>query len=514
MKINKKLFVAGTIASTLLMIGALSVSTTGQAIVTLSNEVQINNATKLITEDDLTFSDDLKSGATTKEMFYGTSKDFKGDAYSMSAYYAGSAFANAKGSGYEMGYTTATVFDDEGISYERDFASIFANGITDTILTYGDKTSVGFENAWGESSVAGQYAVVVDNSTLGAEYENAVSITYAAEGAGFLAGIAAAAYTIGDSILNDIETPNIVMWGGKNYATVYSFMSGFAQAIEQVNAIDGDPEGGDINITLWSGGGYGDETINEGNTYGTTDEADASTWYTFGFDGVGTSESAKLADQKTINAVKNDASIIFPIAGGNIGVAIDYLSTLPDSHTKIIGTDTDRTTDYVDNADLIIGSATKNIIVGGFLGMAVLDEDLSTTYATDIAAWDASTKYEAKGTVLEATGVNGGVGFTYLNQEGVDTISGMNADFVEALIAAGIATDATTAKDDLQTLLDEQLGLAGEIEAADAAFTTVPKKEESSKSHTWLWITILIIAVLSIAGIIAMVVVNKIKTKE
>ncbi len=513
MKLNKKLFVTGSIVSSLLMISALSVNTTEQAITTLYNAVQNENS-RTLTEDDLTFADDLKSGATTQEMFYGTSDDFKGDPYSMSAYYSASAFSHAKGNGYEMGYTTASVFDDEGISYERDIASIYANGTTDTILTYGDKTSVGFENVWGEASVDGQYAVVVDNSTLGAQYENAVSITYAAEGAGFLAGIAAAAYTIGDSIINDIETPNIVMWGGKNYATVYSFMSGFAQAIEQVNLIDGVEDGGDINITLWSGGGYGDNEINEGNTYGTTDESDASTWYTFGFDPVGETESAKLAEEKTRNAFENDASIIFPIAGGNIGVAIDYLSSFTDSHTKIIGTDTDRTTDYVDNADLIIGSATKNIIVGGFLGMAALDEELSTTYKTDIDAWDASIKYEAKGTVLEATGINGGVGFTYLNQEGVDSTSGMNADFVEALIAAGITDSPSNAANDLQLLLDSQLTLAGDIDAANPAFTTVQKSNNQPTASPWVWIVIIIIALLTVVGLIVLAIVDRIRTQE
>lgn len=79
-----------------------------------------------------------------------------------------------------------------------------------------------------------------------------------------------------------------------------------------------------------------------------------------------------------MNAVNADASIVFPIAGGNTGVALSYLTSIgiDATNTRVVGVDTDNSFDYQgqDEADFILFSATKSLRLSGALGLAAIDD--------------------------------------------------------------------------------------------------------------------------------------------
>lgn len=529
---KRNLFVAGSIAASVLFAGAFTANTTHEATQAIVSQRTTASESSL----DLDTTGSLTAGNYSDVMFWSNMPDYTANGFNLASYQAVLAYQNETAG--DLGYVQTASYDDTGEGYAKEILATYANqkaegNETQTILTsgfqvantymgsdYADLTYVDYDGIWGQAEADGsvkghesEYIVLLDDNLLGSTYKNAVSVQYAAEGAGFSAGIAASLYTIGnaasDEDLNNgtpenygDDNQNIVMWGGFNYPTVYSFMSGFAQAVTWVNGQI--PEM--AHITLWSGGDYSDKTISEANTYGTSDAVDANTWYTWGFNGgTGTASNdpadVKLARQKTENAVKAGASIVFPIAGGQTGTALSYIAgqDTTDVTTRVIGVDTDNTVDYAANADLIIGSATKSLVDGGFLGLASLNEELSTTYATEIAAWDTSADVDAKGTVLTGTIENGGVGFTYANTNGAAL--GINSDLAAAINTITGGAGAADAIATLDEAISSAISANGTISSSDDAFdTAVQPTSDSSSSLTWLWILLGVIAVASIVG--------------
>ncbi len=490
-------------------------------------------------------------------MFFSNYPQYNGNGFNLSTYNAASDYADV--SGRNVGYAETSTYDDTGAAYASEIALMYEEGAKTIISSgfqvantfmgadYGEMTFVDYDGIWGmadaDGSVAGhedEKIVLLDDNLLGTTYKNGASVEYRAEGAGYLAGIGAAAYTLADDTTED---KNIVMWGGINYPTVYSFMSGFAQGVAEVESESGK------QITLWSGGDFSDTGISEANTYGTSSTEDAQTWYTGGFDGgTGTGSDAydsKLAREKTKNAVAADASIIFPVAGGNTAVALNYLSSvgIENTNTRLIGVDTDNSYDYKDNtdiADFILFSATKSLELSGAIALAAIDDidgdgvmnyvdtdftpgsdydatqfwapeaDIEAGYpaaqsvlAAEVAEWTTSAPADAKGLVMSGDLSNGGVGVTMSEYgtgatEFVDTVqNGLNSGLLESLISyienAGSAT----------------------IEAADESFTTatMPAAAPKDTNLTWLWIVLIIILVLAIVGFIASTIIKKSKVE-
>ncbi len=354
--------------------------------------------------------------------------------------------------------------------------------------------------------------VLLDDAVLASQYTNAASISFAAEGAGYAAGIAASLYTHYDAYYNHGDktkitdadyTPNIVMWGGMAFNTVYDFMSGFAQGVTEyndANEILGLDGATDTDIVLWSGGGIGADPIEGTDTtdYGVEISADNSydgkggnvdTWYTGGFDADASTTNGTKAQSKTTNAINNDASVVFPIAGGNTSVAEAIVSAnKKDSSTKMMGVDADSTLSAADPS-VYLGTAEKNLVLGGQYGLWAMDDYNKdgirnyeeykhdpSTYTDDFLdahkgddgmdKWidDSSNPYGAQ---FRGTASNGGVGFLV---GGDKTTEGV------LLTAYNELTGLSITEDELQTMIDEGLMSAPAIESADKEFVPVPAK--------------------------------------
>lgn len=243
------------------------------------------------------------------------------------------------------------------------------------VFTKADGTDTSFANSKDKAFV------LMDDEGLASTYENTASVSFAAEGSGYASAAVAYAYTFYDAVTNHKTetgyTPNIVMWGGKSFPTVYDYMSGFAQGISDLNGIYADSFK-NINsewtkgVTLWSGGSNEskDNEISAENSYGTSTNTD--TWYTDGFDAVTGTTDGDLADVKTTNAVNANASVVFPIAGGNTTVAEANL-VKNGSTTKLLGVDADATLASTAD-DLYIASAEKNLALGGSIALWAMDD--------------------------------------------------------------------------------------------------------------------------------------------
>ena len=302
----------------------------------------------------------------------------------------------------KVGITATKAYDDSGKKYVEEIAKPYDNGYKTIIstgfqvasaFTGGVTTKAGNSHKWGGlftdkngkpvEKYKDKNIVLIDDTVLASKYTNAVSVEFLAEGAGFVAGIGAAIYTQYDAIeknkSNPSYEPNIVMWGGMPFPTVYNFMSGFAQSITLANKIPNLLGIKDYKkITLWSGGDVEDKIISATNTYCENKAAnnDASSWYTGGFDGTTNTPPGKLAKIKTENAIKENASIIFPVAGGNINVALQEVMNTHDTTTKFIGVDVDATIEFKkDNeSEFFIGSATKDLKNSSKLALWAIDD--------------------------------------------------------------------------------------------------------------------------------------------
>lgn len=302
--------------------------------------------------------------------------------------------------------------------------------------------------------------VLLDDSSLPTLYDNVASISYAAEGAGYLSGYAAAVYTEWDWYTNKEKNgvPNIIMWGGNPFSTVYDFMSGFAQAITEINTnyeghtlASGEPF---KKITLWSGDTVSGKGISDENTYGTS-TGNENTWYSFGFDSSEATNDGAIAKIKTQNALSNNTSIVFPVAGGNSTVAETVLMGADSTTTKIVGVDSDATL-ASSNDDLYIGTAQKNLVTGGQLGLWAMDDfdgdgvrnsddglneedtfgqnvligDDGVSDSNDLYnSWFASD-ITTNGVQFRGDIANGGVGFQF----GSNVSAGMNEELKNAIV--------------------------------------------------------------------------------
>ncbi len=277
--------------------------------------------------------------------------------------------------------------------------------------------------------------VLMDEDALAQNYTNAASISFAAEGAGYMAGLAAAAYTQYDVESRSETEGNIVMWGGENFPPIISFLAGFEQAINEYNAAETG-----VHITLWSGGTEGDQTP-DGFTSET--QKDSEHWYTWGFNADTSTLDGELARTKTINAMNAGASIVFPVAGGNTTVVEDTIAEAGNDRTKIIGVDADATLS-AHHPELFLGTAEKNLTVGGQYGLWAMDDfdrdgqrnyeeammrgadayvaqnpedTYFSTHRDDIVSWhEAGVESiggaeNEVGVILTGTAENGGVGF-------------------------------------------------------------------------------------------------------
>ncbi len=345
--------------------------------------------------------------------------------------------------------------------------------------------------------------VLLDDASLSQLYTNTASVSFAAEGAGYMAGIAAAGYTLFDATTNHAGeegyNPNIVMWGGQAFPTVYDFMSGFEQAINEYNLAQ---ETDELDITLWSGGLASGNTFVGDDSYTTENgTGNSNHWYSGGFDADVSTDSGQLASIKTINAVQNGASVVFPVAGGNTAVAENAIADSGSTTTKMMGVDADATLSAT-HPELFLGTAEKNLTVGGQYGIWAMDDfdgdgqrnyqelyrlgaaGYETAYSedtyfstnkTDILAWhDAGVEQigasNEKGIQLRGDAENGGVGLMVggTNEEG----SPYNTLLLDAFNS--FATTSFANAEDLETAIAEQAATAaaGEgIEFESETFT-------------------------------------------
>lgn len=414
-----------------------------------------------------------------------------------------------------VGMIHSSVYDDTGEKYVSDVKGAYAKGAR-AILTagyqvantfmgsdYADYTYANYEGYWGEADDNGvveghedEYFAILDDTLIGTTYKNGVSVNYLAEGAGYLASYPAAVYTIWNSNEKDLDR-NIVMWGGYNYDTVYNFMSGFAQGITEIN------KKLENKIVLWNGGvEAGDSFSNTEFVYDGKDNSagagfvDGSTWYTHGFNAGGEEIDVEAASLKTSNAKASGASVVFPVAGGNTQVALEGLAGNT-TGTKLLGVDTDNTIDYDQYADLIIGSATKDLQSSAKMAMWAIDDydgdgELngfdpvdSDPLAEEGKQFQADWVYTPKddepapvGQVYEGTMSNGGVGFTFVNSNNGEGKEGVNTDLVTAFVEL---FDDVENEDDviekINTVFEAHLG--DTISGKDAEFEfDYPKEEE------------------------------------
>ncbi len=507
-KIKNKLFVAGSIAATVLMAGAITATTNSnvQQAIELQNTTarkdsasQIGAFANLESFDNDGFNNGVKRAATKYN-----DGDWEGVEDITSSY-------SDDGSIYVDPLTTMYSTSDIIISAGFQVAGAITGmaGAWDGVFTNADGSNTNLANSDTKA------IVLLDDALLSTLYTNAASISFAAEGAGFLAGVGAAVYTEYDAIVNAKDNANIVMWGGMAFPTVYDFMSGFAQAITWANTTyAGTDVAGDTykEITLWSGGLQTGDDISAENTYGTS--TDANTWYTFGFDADESATSGKAASIKTQNAIDNGASVVFPIAGGNTTVAeqtiIDAGGTASTT-TRLLGVDADATL-ASDNKDLYIGTAAKNLEDGGYYGLWAMDdndgdgirnymdEDDGTIQADDkdgFDVWVDSSATGVQGVQLRGTMENGGVSFQYSTATGQS--NGINADFALA-IQEVLGASAGAEEDALDALLTTAQDANTTINDADDQFIPSTTNGDDGSNLTWLWITLGVIAALSIVG--------------
>lgn len=457
--------------------------------------------------------------------FFSNFPDYRANGFNKSTYNAALNYQEyiRETEGYQgeksVGYSTTKEYDDTGYKYVDEISDVYDRG-AEIILTSGfqvantftgqpeynvDGNITGYEDngIWGIPDVNGNVEetnkykdkkiVLLDDDVLGSTYQNAASVRYAAEGAGFAAGIASSIYTEWNFATNDeIEDKLIVMWGGINYSTVYSFLSGFAQSITWFNDEFNGFLTGNEKIEIWNGGSTIDEPIDSDDLYSSKVEGNVD-WYSGGFDGPGESVSAGVADIKTTNALKQDASILFPIAGGNTAIALNGIDKAPQK-TKVIGVDTDNTLEYPNNADDILGSATKSLEKSGELALWVFDdydndgiinaeesevdandmlkEEIENFMTPTISSPDGWLVDDSLGYVFEGTITNGGVGFTYKHDEEVhnsDFEQALNWFFENAEFTNSVTGEQFTSFEEILELAI--VGVGGIIEDSDPVFT-------------------------------------------
>lgn len=280
-----------------------------------------------------------------------------------------------------IGIQTASAFHDygEGSKYTNDLIRIFRDAdyvvssggnVAEVILTDvpPPEQLENQQNFYDEvtKNTDKSFILLDDAGNVTADYgnENYVSVSYASEDAGFLAGIAASVYSTSISESKEGSNDNYVgMWGGVEGPTA-TFLSGFEQAVNWFNYIyfgftPGDETKEDIvKITPFSES----DSINYNEAVPEfVEPGEDKSWYTGGFDYEIGKDSADAALRKAEKMNDENVNVLFPVAGGQTSVALGALDT--NKEAKIIGVDTDAGMafpEYVDS-ERILGSATKEL---------------------------------------------------------------------------------------------------------------------------------------------------------
>ncbi|MFP4394001.1 MAG: BMP family protein [Anaerolineales bacterium] len=218
--------------------------------------------------------------------------------------------------------------------------------------------TVGFLLADATAEAAQEYPdmnfAIVDHSFEGA-YDNARSLTFGTDQAGFLAGYAAADAT---------ETGIVATFGGINIPPVSIFMIGFTSGVDYYNEVNGT----DVEVLGWSNETY--EGVFVGNFESTDD-------------------GRRVAEE----FLSEGADVIMPVAGP-VGLG-SAQAVQEHGDAWIIGVDQDWTLSAPEYADVILTSVMKNINVAVF-------DSIKQVAAPDFSGFD--------GEVYVGTLENNGVG--------------------------------------------------------------------------------------------------------
>lgn len=537
-----KNIVVGSVLAVALFGAGVGLSTTNKAV---------NGSSIMGTTTTQSVQSTTKIGETTGPLTvagFSNLESFDNDGFNKSVKDAAIAYA-----GEGVNLETSSGYSDSGQEYVEQLKAMYdendmiisagfqvANAFTGIAPTIGDDgtaTDPGFAGVFTDptketpedtelANDTTKSVVLLDDTSLASNYTNAASVSYAAEGAGFITGIGSAIYTEYDVAHNDKNNGNIVMWGGMNFPTVYDYMSGFAQAINLANetyqgkkiTIDGE-ETEYKYISLWNGGQKSGDLLSKDNSYYGTTSEDASDWFTWGFDAAVGTDSGDLAKIKTTNAINSGASLVFPIAGGNTTVAEQTLVNAPKSSTtKLLGVDVDSQS-YSSEPDLYVGSATKNLVDGGYNALWGMDyaegaefRNYSNTEAKgkpeDFDSWKVD---EGEGLQLKGTIENGGVGFT------------LNENMITALTAVGMTEEQfetywTTASETAGTLISDDAMFAGEagtvVKDVTAPADEIIANEAPTSSLDWLWITLGVVLGLVVVGIVIWILLKFVFNKD
>lgn len=367
----------------------------------------ISSVTALLLGASITtivFSKQSYMGGIQKVTFFSQSPSYRDKGFNELTYDGANDYAMTEKK--MVGNTSTTAYSDDGSSYVHEISNIYDLG-ADTIVSSGfnvagsysseyDKDTPGSFDGLYKKGYKDKSIVIIDDDSLSKVNENAISINFKTQDAGFISGVAASLYTV---YANEKfgSKPSIAVWGGLAYSTVFDWLSGFEQGINWFNyqilgfKLDGSEvekkasdwndlkknhkkslklAGKSINdhpildekITI---NNAGDITVDytasppEGSNDGVNVDPGTS-FYTggFGFDpndqASGSNAAVKI---KKINS--NNDAIVFPVAGGQ---TMETLANLKqDSKTMAIGVDSDAETANPNYGGNILGSATKNI---------------------------------------------------------------------------------------------------------------------------------------------------------
>ncbi len=411
------------------------------------------------------FSSQTYMGGIQDVTFFSYSPSHRDKGFNELTYNGVRDYANAEKT--MVGDASAVAFSDDGSSYVHEISNIYDLG-ANTIVSSGVNVGQAFsgtdefdglyEKGYGDKTI-----VLIDNDTLCEENENAISISFEAKDAGFLAGIMASIYTNYSWEVNGSK-PSVALWGGFDYQTIYGMLSSFEQAINwfnyqilgfdlsgnkldkslKVNEFkdlkDNHNKSLELQSTKINGHSMLDEPIkinNAGDTIvnydlppkkGSNDTSVSVdpklSFYTGGFSSDpndGNSGSRALVKIKKINSTRGNDAILFPVAGGQTTEALENLSST--SSTAAIGVDSDAEMASPNYADHILGSATKNIERASNFGTwysqnrnASIEEQKAYKDSKGMSAFDFINDWSSKGENIIGTKFiggfdNGGVGF-------------------------------------------------------------------------------------------------------
>ena len=419
----------------------------------------------------IVFSKHSYMGGIQKVTFFSQSPTYKDKGFNELTYDGANEYATSE---KEMVGNTATAsYSDDGSSYVHELSNIYDLG-ADTIISSGFNVAGSFAGVPGKPKDGGfkglydegyddKKVVMVDDNSLSAINQNAISINFKSQDAGFIAGVVASVYTTYAAEVFNLN-PSAAVWGGLAYSTVFDWLSGLEQGINWFNYqilgfdLDGNPLDSSLTVdkisdlkdnsadtlnlhgTTLNGHKIIDEKIainnagniivdystppDEGSNDGVNFDAETS-FYTggFGFDPNDQASGSNAAIKiKKINSDSGKDSIVFPVAGGQ---TMETLANLSDgSKTMAMGVDSDAEAASPNYGDNILGSATKNIVRAANFGTwysqnkeSTIEEQIAYNDGTMSAkefidTWTPKEGYDdISGTQFVGTFKNKGVGF-------------------------------------------------------------------------------------------------------